>query len=62
MPVPKRKKSKSRRRMRNATHKLTPQSVAACPNCGSSKLPHRVCIHCGYYRKKYDVLHLEDSL
>jgi len=59
MPVPRRKKSKSRRDMRRATHKLKAVNVGVCPQCGTSKLPHRVCIQCGFYRKK-DVLHLED--
>lgn len=59
MPVPKKKKSKSRRDMRRATHKLKPVSASVCPQCGAAKLPHRVCISCGFYRKQ-DVLHLED--
>jgi large subunit ribosomal protein L32 len=24
-------------------------AVAECPHCHESKLPHRVCPHCGYY-------------
>ncbi len=52
MPVPKRRKSKSRRDMRRATHKLTPTGLSKCSRCGSPKLPHRVCIHCGYYRDR----------
>jgi large subunit ribosomal protein L32 len=23
--------------------------VAACPNCGEPRMPHRVCMHCGQY-------------
>jgi large subunit ribosomal protein L32 len=61
MPVPKRRKSKSRRDMRRATHKLTAPNVAGCPRCGAPKLPHRVCIHCGFY-KKVDVLRIEEGL
>lgn len=52
MPVPKRKTSKSRRDMRRATHKLTAPTLNPCTRCGSPKLPHRVCIHCGYYKGK----------
>ncbi len=53
MPVPKRRKSKSRRDMRRATHKLSaPTSLNPCPRCGSPKLPHRVCLHCGHYKGK----------
>lgn len=58
MPVSPRKKSKSRRDMRRATHKLKNIQTNECPRCGTAKLPHRVCIHCGYY-KKQDILHLE---
>ena len=61
MPVPKRKKSKSRRDMRRATHKLTPLNVGACPRCGAAKLPHRVCIQCGFY-KNVDVLKIEENI
>ncbi|MFO1518424.1 MAG: 50S ribosomal protein L32 [bacterium] len=50
MPVPKRRKSKSRRDMRRSQHKLTVTTLNPCARCGSPKLPHRVCIHCGYYR------------
>lgn len=60
MPVPKRRTSKSRRDMRRATHKLTAPNVGACGRCGAPKLPHRVCIHCGYY-KNVDVLKLEEN-
>jgi large subunit ribosomal protein L32 len=24
--------------------------VQACPNCGSPRIPHRVCMSCGQYR------------
>ncbi len=52
MPVPKRRKSKSRRDMRRATHKLSSVTSNPCPRCGSPKLPHRVCLHCGHYKGK----------
>ncbi len=58
MPVPKRKTSKSRRDMRRATHKLTVPTLNPCSRCGSPKLPHRVCIHCGYYKDK-EVISME---
>jgi large subunit ribosomal protein L32 len=25
-------------------------TVQACPNCGSPRVPHRVCASCGQYR------------
>lgn len=38
--------------MRRATHKLSAPTLNPCTRCGSPKLPHRVCIHCGYYKGK----------
>jgi large subunit ribosomal protein L32 len=29
-----------------------------CPHCHEPKLPHRVCLHCGYYAGK-EVLFIE---
>lgn len=29
-----------------------PVSLSVCSRCGEPKLPHRVCIHCGYYRDR----------
>jgi large subunit ribosomal protein L32 len=26
--------------------------MAPCPNCGEPRLPHRVCMKCGYYRDR----------
>lgn len=25
-------------------------SLSLCPQCKRPKLPHRVCIHCGFYK------------
>jgi large subunit ribosomal protein L32 len=49
MPNPKRRHSKSRSRKRRAHDGLKPVNLTSCANCGSMKLPHRVCAHCGYY-------------
>ncbi|MCB1214614.1 MAG: 50S ribosomal protein L32 [Deltaproteobacteria bacterium] len=61
MPVPKRKKSRSRRDMRRATHKLKASNPNDCPRCASPKLPHRICLNCGFYKKE-DILHLEEAV
>lgn len=52
MAVPKYRISKSKRGMRRShlAQKNPPVSLAKCSRCGEAKLPHRVCIHCGYYR------------
>ncbi len=51
MAVPKKKTSKARtRRRRAANMKLELPKLAICPNCGIKKLPHRVCLKCGFYK------------
>lgn len=49
MPNPKRRHSKSRSRMRRAHDALERVNLVACQNCQHLKLPHRVCLHCGFY-------------
>jgi large subunit ribosomal protein L32 len=37
--------------MRRAHHdKVTAPNVIACPSCGETMLPHRVCQACGHYK------------
>jgi large subunit ribosomal protein L32 len=48
--VPKRKTSKTRKNWRRAHHALAAPARARCPQCGASRLPHRVCSECGHYR------------
>lgn len=50
MAVPKRKTSKSKRDMRRAHWKITPQRPIDCPQCTEPMLPHHVCPKCGYYK------------
>ncbi|HZK34931.1 MAG TPA: 50S ribosomal protein L32 [Bacillota bacterium] len=52
MAVPKQKTSKARRDKRRANWKMRAPGVAECPQCGETKLSHRICKHCGYYNKK----------
>lgn len=53
MALPKRKHSKARRdKRRSANSKLTVASLSLCPQCKKPKLPHRVCLYCGYYNGK----------
>ena len=56
MGVPKRKKSKSRKRMRIASRKKTLAVATPCPQCGAPRLPHRVCPKCGMYRGRQVVM------
>ncbi len=52
MAVPKRKTSKARRDKRRANWKLTVPGLIECPQCHELRLPHRTCVHCGYYKGK----------
>ncbi|MBO8140428.1 MAG: 50S ribosomal protein L32 [Thermosipho sp. (in: Bacteria)] len=53
MAVPKQKRSRSRTHHKRAKiYKAFSVPVSVCPNCGAPKLPHRVCLNCGYYGKK----------
>jgi large subunit ribosomal protein L32 len=62
MPVPKQRKSKSKRDMRRANHdKLTPPNLSACSHCGEPTIPHRVCKSCGHYRGKSVIEIKEDA-
>ena len=52
MANPKRKHSKARTRKRRGQYygSLAKPEVMECPNCGNTKMRHRVCPSCGFYR------------
>ncbi|MBU1006166.1 MAG: 50S ribosomal protein L32 [Candidatus Omnitrophica bacterium] len=50
MPLPKRRHSNSRQGKRRGSQKIHVPNVSVCPNCKAPKLPHRVCLACGYYK------------
>ena len=50
MAVPKRRKSKSKRDSRRATHKISARAYNICEDCGAPVIPHRICISCGTYK------------
>ncbi|MFA5891899.1 MAG: 50S ribosomal protein L32 [Actinomycetota bacterium] len=58
MPVPKRKKPRTRTRSRKAQWFASVTSAASvtCPQCKKPKLPHRACANCGTYAGR-QVLH-----
>ena len=60
MAVPKRKSSKARKNKRRSyVWKLEAPAMCRCTQCGSFKLPHRVCPACGYY-KGVEVIKVEE--
>ena len=50
MAVPKRRTSKSKKRMRRTHFKAVAPTLSPCPKCGEARVPHRVCPNCGYYK------------
>jgi len=52
MPVPKRKKSRARTRMRRSMWKTTAADLASCSQCGQPKMQHIACPNCGTYNKR----------
>lgn len=50
MPVPKRKRSRTRRDKRFANKGMKVQAITQCNNCQSPLVPHIVCSTCGYYK------------
>jgi len=55
MPNPKHRHSKRRGRLRRTFYKIKTGNLSKCPQCGKSKLPHRICLACGYYKGKSQV-------
>jgi len=52
MPLPKRKKSISKKGMRCAHDHITLPQLSPCPKCNELRLPHHACPHCGFYKGK----------
>jgi large subunit ribosomal protein L32 len=50
MALPKRRHSKTRGRKRRTFWKVTSPDLGVCPHCKTPKVPHTVCLVCGYYR------------
>ncbi len=56
MAVPKKKTSKAKTRSRRASSwQLSAPAKASCDHCGQTKLPHRVCPSCGWYKGRQAV-------
>lgn len=49
MAVPKKKTSKSKKRMRRSHDRIPVPTVIYC-ECGEPALPHRICDACGTYK------------
>lgn len=49
MALPTNRHSKGRRNRSRSHQFLTAHNLSRCPQCGSPKIPHRVCPTCGTY-------------
>ncbi len=49
MPLPKRRHSNQRTRLRRTHYKLHAPTVSECPRCHAPSMPHHACPSCGYY-------------
>jgi large subunit ribosomal protein L32 len=52
MAVPKRRHSKSRKRIKKAYFKIEPLNLRPCPKCGAKSRAHYACIECGTYKDR----------
>ncbi len=50
MANPKRRHSSQRQALRRTYYKIKTLNMSICPQCKNTKLPHKVCPHCGYYK------------
>jgi large subunit ribosomal protein L32 len=48
--LPKKKLTRARGGRRFTSYKLKPVAMSFCPRCRNAKLPHTVCLQCGFYR------------
>ena len=52
MAVPKKKVSRGRKRRRQSHNAISPVTTGNCARCNAPKLPHRVCLACGFYEDR----------
>ena len=50
MPVPKRRRCRSRRDRGRTHKKLQAVTAVKCKHCGATRRPHQVCPQCGTYK------------
>ena len=61
-PLPKKKHSKKRQGGRSAHSSLKRMTLALCPQCRSTRLPHRACEDCGYYNGRTVIADRSDGI
>lgn len=61
MAVPKRRQSRARTKKRRSSKKVKVPGLSICPQCKEAKMPHRLCLVCGYYGEKEIIKKEEES-
>jgi large subunit ribosomal protein L32 len=52
MAVPKKRRSKSKKRIKKACWKIEVPNLRPCPKCKSLTNSHQICPECGFYKDK----------
>ena len=52
MAVPKKRRSKSRKRTHKSLWKIGIPTYQRCSNCNELTMTHNACTHCGFYKGK----------
>ncbi|MBX2859646.1 MAG: 50S ribosomal protein L32 [Vampirovibrio sp.] len=52
MPVPKQRVGHSDQGHRRSNWKATVPALTKCQHCGAVKLPHVLCVECGFYKNR----------
>jgi large subunit ribosomal protein L32 len=60
MAVPKKRRSKSKKRIKRACWKIDEPNLRPCPKCGAKTMPHQVCPECGYYKNR-EVIQIKEK-
>ncbi|KKS84509.1 MAG: 50S ribosomal protein L32 [Candidatus Gottesmanbacteria bacterium GW2011_GWA1_43_11] len=60
-PLPKRRHSSARQAQRTRALKIALPTLVTCSNCGSLRVPHRVCPACGFYAGKAVIIKPETT-
>ena len=50
MAVPKKRRSKAKKRTHRSLWKIAIPATTTCTNCGKLTIQHHACTHCGFYK------------
>ena len=59
-PLPKKKHSRKRKGGRSAHFGIRAPSLSKCSQCQRARLPHKVCLACGYYNGREVIIQDDD--